>query len=69
MTYKEFIFLSKDQIKIELDETNNRLYELICTRKYFFSPHRDAQEKQLKEKIECLIQALQYKSDNGEQND
>ena len=66
MTYKEFIFLSKDQIKFEIDEASNRLHELRCTRKYFSSPHRDAQEKQLKEKIECLYQALQYKNNNGE---
>ena len=67
MTTGEFIFLSRSEILFEIEEASNRLQELRSTRKYFFSPHRDAQEKQLKEKIECLYQALQYKNNNGEQ--
>ena len=61
MDYRKFISLSKDQIESEIDKADNKLHELRCTRAYTHSPSRDAQEKRLQKKIECLYEALRYK--------
>lgn len=63
-SYKDFIHLSRNSIRHEINCAKNRLYELQWTRKYFYSPHRDAQEKELQERISALFKALQQHNNN-----